>query len=105
MEGVRNAYASKLAAAPATFGKVVIATMGADAGRVTELAPGGGVDMVVTVLDLHAWLNLGKAQEYIAAMRGALKSGGILGVIDHRADPAKLHLFDYDSGANLTRGQ
>jgi len=73
-----KAYADKLGAQPEIYGKVEIGT-----------PPNGGADMVVTMLDLHAWLSLGKAQELIAAMRETLKPGGILGIVDHRADPAK----------------
>lgn len=85
----QQAYVDKLAALPATYGKVTIGTLQASYAVVAESPPGGGADMVVTVLDLHAWLNLGKAQEFIARMRDELNPGGILGVVDHRADPAK----------------
>jgi len=71
-------YAARLAAQPEVYGKVEIAT-----------PPSGSADLAVTFLDLHAWLNRGTAQEAIVAMRESLKPGGILGVVDHRGDPAK----------------
>jgi predicted methyltransferase len=74
----QKAYADKLAAQPEIYGGV----------QVTP-TPGGSADLVVTMLDLHAWLNLGTAQQAIDAMREALKPGGILGVVDHRGDPSK----------------
>jgi len=85
----QKAYADKLAALPATYGKVTIASLPASYAVVNTTPPGSGADMVVTMLDLHAWLNLGKAQDFIAQMRDELKPGGILGVIDHRGDPAR----------------
>jgi predicted methyltransferase len=89
VERLQKAYADKLAALPATYGKVTIATLPAHYTVENTTPPGSGADMVVTMLDLHAWLNLGKAQEFIARMRDQLKPGGILGVVDHRGVPAR----------------
>ena len=75
---VEKAYADKLAAQPEIYGAVQVAS-----------PPAGSADLVVTLLDLHAWLSLGTAEQTIVAMRDALKPGGILGIVDHRGDPAK----------------
>jgi len=84
--GNLKAFADKLAAQPAIYGKVEITTLdhGSDA-----IAPAGSADMVVTFRNLHNWMSLGMAPEAIAAMHKALKPGGILGVVEHRGDPAK----------------
>lgn len=52
------------------------------------LAPPGSVDMVVTFRNVHNWLwREGVAEKVFGDSAAALKSGGILGVVEHRADP------------------
>ena len=79
-------YAAKLAARPDLFGKVTLTTLGPGG---SEIAPPGSCDLVLTFRNLHNWMNLGYAKQAIEAMSRALKPGGILGVVEHRADPAK----------------
>ncbi len=79
-------YSAKLAARPDLYGKVTLTTLG-PAG--TEIAPPGSCDLVVTFRNIHNWMNLGYAKAAFDAMNRALKPGGILGVVEHRADPAK----------------
>ena len=54
-----------------------------------DIAPPASCDLVVTFRNLHSWMNLGYAPQALAAIHRALKPGGILGVVDHRADPAR----------------
>ena len=79
-------YSARLAARPDLYGKLTLTTLG-PAGA--EIAPPGSCDLVVTFRNLHNWMNLGYAKDAFDAMNRALKPGGILGVVDHRADPAK----------------
>lgn len=81
-----DAFAHKLASRPDLYGKVTVTTLGPGGG---EIAPAQSCDMVVTFRNLHNWMSLGYAQEAFAAMHRALKPGGILGVVEHRADPSK----------------
>lgn len=57
--------------------------------KATELAPEATVDLIVTFRNVHNWEgDKGKK----AAFKGffkALKPGGVLGVVDHRAHPTK----------------
>jgi predicted methyltransferase len=78
-------FADKLAAHPHLFGKVEVTALGTGA----LIAPAGSADLVVTFRTVHSWMSLGIAREAFQAMHGALKPGGILGVVDHRGDPAK----------------
>ena len=78
-------FAQKLAARPDLYGKVRVTTLGPDGG---DIAAPGSCDMVLTFRNLHNWMNLGYAREAFVAMHRALKPGGILGVVEHRADPA-----------------
>jgi len=79
-------FSARLAASPDLYGKVTVTTLGPDGG---EIAPPASCDMVVTFDNVHKWMNLGYAPRAFEAMARALKPGGILGVVDHRADPAK----------------
>jgi predicted methyltransferase len=52
----------------------------------TSLGPDGSADMVVTFRSTHGWINRDQAADVYAAMFRVLKPGGILGVVQHRAD-------------------
>ena len=79
-------FDDKLAARPDLYGKVTVTRLGAGD---FNAAPPGSADMVVTFRNLHNWMNLGYAEQALAEMHRALKPGGILGVEEHRGDPAK----------------
>lgn len=61
--------------------------------RMTELqvpnalapVPDGSVDMVLTFRNIHSWMGNDGAEAMFKAMFAALKPGGILGVVEHRA--------------------
>ena len=52
----------------------------------TDIAPPGSADLVVTFRNMHSWGDE-FAAEVLAAAYQALKPGGVLGVVQHRADP------------------
>jgi predicted methyltransferase len=52
-----------------------------------DIAPPGSADLVLTFRNVHDWMHEGDAQDVFNAMYKALKPGGILGVVDHRANP------------------
>lgn len=58
----------------------------------SELAPQGSADLVLTFRNLHNWKDAGVEQVFKDAYN-ALKSGGVLGVVEHRlpagGDPEK----------------
>jgi predicted methyltransferase len=78
-------FKEKLAADPATYGKVTVTAFGANA---FDIAPPGSVDMVVTFRNIHNWMGRGWAPQAFAAMNKALKPGGVLGVEEHRGNPS-----------------
>jgi predicted methyltransferase len=45
--------------------------------------------MVLTFRNLHNWMMFGWERGAFEQMRAALKPGGILGVVEHRADPGE----------------
>lgn len=52
------------------------------------LVPAGTADMVLTFRNIHNWYwNDGMLDKAMADFAAALKPGGVLGVVEHRADP------------------
>jgi predicted methyltransferase len=47
-----------------------------------------GADMVLTFRNVHNWITAGTVQAAFAGMFRALRPGGVLGVVEHRANPA-----------------
>lgn len=81
-----KAYRAKLAANPAVYGKVRVAALQYP-GALTPAAP-NSVDLVLTFRNLHNWLAQDDATPaMLKAMYTVLKPGGVLGIVDHRADP------------------
>lgn len=75
------AFAAKYQGDPATYGTVVLTVL-ADA----EIAPPESADMVLTFRNVHNWMGGGAAPANFAKFYAALKPGGVLGVVEHRAD-------------------
>jgi predicted methyltransferase len=78
-----KAYQDRFAAHPEVYGKIELTTFAPSA---KEIAAPGSVDMVVTFSNLHNWMAADGAPQAVAAMYKALKPGGILGVVEHRAN-------------------
>jgi predicted methyltransferase len=78
-------FEAKLAAAPMLYDKVTVVPFHTD-GR--DMLPPASVDMVVTFRNMHNWMARDSAQQAFASMYRALKPGGVLGVVEHRGDPA-----------------
>ncbi|MBS0395672.1 MAG: class I SAM-dependent methyltransferase, partial [Proteobacteria bacterium] len=85
-DGIR-AFRAKLEDNPALYGKVEVTAL--QYPNALAPVPPGSVDLVVTFRNLHNWLARDEAATAVLkAIYAALKPGGILGVVDHRADPA-----------------
>lgn len=54
-----------------------------------DIAPAGTADRVLTFRNVHNWAKSGKAEAAFASFYKALKPGGILGVVEHRAPEAR----------------
>ncbi len=78
-----DAYRAMLAAAPQLYDKVEIAPF--EPGQ--PIVPDGTADMVVTFRNIHNWMARSTAEQAFASMFRALKPGGVLGVVEHRAAP------------------
>lgn len=76
-------FLDKLAANPAIYDKVEVVTVKDPAAL--QLAPDGTVDLVVTFRNTHGWVEDGIDDKIYGSVFKALKSGGVLGVEQHRA--------------------
>lgn len=77
-------FQEKLAANAELFGKAKV-TILAPPTKV-DIAPAGSADMVLTFRNVHNWMANGQAENVFKAMFTALKPGGVLGVVEHRAN-------------------
>ena len=78
-------YHARLAARPDLYDRVAVVTFAADGG---STVPPGSVDMVVTFRNIHNWMARDQAAQAFRSMYRALKPGGVLGVVEHRGNPA-----------------
>ena len=79
------AFHDKLAAAPQYYDRVIVTKAGPPDNW--RIAPPGSADLVLTFRNVHNWLRAGDEKEMFAAMYRALKPGGVLGLVEHRAAP------------------
>jgi predicted methyltransferase len=80
-----EAYRRKLTDKPALYGKSQLTAFGRVSGPV---APAGSADLALFLRNLHNWMAAGLAEKAFRDAFTALKPGGVLGVEEHRADPA-----------------
>jgi len=75
----------RIAGDPARLGKVIITQLNPP--QLTEICPPGSADVVLTFRNVHNWIEKGDQQAQFDAFFKALKPGGVLGVVEHRAKP------------------
>ena len=78
-------YRQKLAERPNVYDHVAVVSFPADGG---DAVPPASVDMVVTFRNIHNWMSRGTTAQAFATMYSALRPGGVLGVVEHRGNPA-----------------
>ena len=81
----QRAFEAMLKANPAVYGKVKLSSCLHP--KTDSPAPAGTADMVLTFRNVHNWMKAGIAADMFGAFYRALKTGGILGVVEHRARP------------------
>ncbi len=77
-------YHDKLKSRPDIYDKVTVTELSKSK---TNIAPAGSADMVLTFRNVHNWMLHGFDQAVFETMFAVLKPGGVLGVVEHRADP------------------
>jgi len=78
-------FAKKMAERPDLYGAVVVGELGAPDRWIA--CPAGTADLVLTFRNVHNWIAGDFEQQMFGAFYAALKSGGTLGVEEHRAKP------------------
>lgn len=79
------AFEAKLAAHPDVYDEVVISKLNLPDSR--EIAPAGSADLVLTFRNTHSFIRADQAGDMFGVFYTALKPGGTLGVVQHRAAP------------------
>jgi len=80
-----DAFQRKLESRPDLYGRVAVVTFPSDG---SDAVPPASLDMVVTFRNVHNWMARDSAPRVFATMYKALKPGGVLGVVEHRGNPA-----------------
>ncbi len=78
-------FQDRLAKTPDVFGKVEYVVWGPPAKL--ELGAANSADLVVTFRSLHGWVGGKTADKVFKAVFDVLKPGGVLGLVEHRANP------------------
>lgn len=74
-----------LVADEAIWGQTTLVSFSIDS---PELAPAGSVDLVITARNIHNWMwRAGMLDKALKDFNAVLKTGGLLGVEEHRSDP------------------
>ncbi len=81
----RRAFKEKLKAYPDLYERVELGEFSPNNSRLT--VPDGSADRVLTFRNVHNWLRNKNEAAAFALFFKALKPGGILGVVEHRAKP------------------
>ena len=84
---ILKSYMETLKAQPEVYDEIIVTELSNDK---TAIAPEGSADMVLTFRNVHNWMKFGYENTVFEAMYKALKPGGVLGVVEHRADPEEI---------------
>lgn len=79
------AFRRMLAARPDLYDRVMVTAL-APAGS-KRPAPHGSADLALSFRNVHNWLQDGDAAPMLRRLFEALRPGGVLGIVDHRAAP------------------
>ncbi len=93
LRNLHISFMKKMNADADTYGEVEVVVFN-NGGYLKDI-PDNSMDMVVTFRNTHNWIRYGGIEETYAAFNRVLKPGGILGVVQHRADKGS----DYKASA------
>ena len=92
----RERFMARLADHPEVYDRVMVTSLYPP--QWPDAAPPGSADAVLTFRNVHNWAKAGNADEMFAAFYRALKPGGLLGVVEHRAPPGRPLAAQIESG-------
>ncbi|MBN8430923.1 class I SAM-dependent methyltransferase [Microbulbifer salipaludis] len=81
----REAFEKRMAEKKDMYGAVKLTEFAP--GGDSEIAPAGSADAVLTFRNVHNWMGGNNEQAAFKTFYKALKPGGVLGVVEHRAKP------------------
>ena len=76
-------FTAKTKSQPEIYSNIVITAL--QPPKDMEIAPAASVDRVLTFRNIHNWMKHQQADKVFTAMYKALKPGGLLGIVEHRA--------------------
>lgn len=79
---ISSLYRKRLESRQRLYGDVTFSEFGPDSG---PLAPANSVDLVVSFRNVHNWMAGGYAEKAFTDAFAALKLGGVMGLVEHRA--------------------
>jgi predicted methyltransferase len=82
---LQESLLAKFAERPELYDQVAVVPFSPPASA--SLGEAESVDMVLTFRNTHGWVGEGLAEALFAEFARVLKPGGVLGVVQHRADP------------------
>ena len=85
MPRIRGLFEEKISSNPEIYGRVTVRSLNPP--HEVIIAPPASADMALTFRNVHNWIMAGQEHEFFAAFFAALKPGGTLGVVEHRARP------------------
>jgi predicted methyltransferase len=94
----QRGFVEKLGQRPDLYDKVVVTGL---LPPHLEMAPKGSLDLVLTFRNVHNWTQEGFDTQMFKAFFDALKPGGVLGVVEHRA-PEGTSLTDMKRSGYMT---
>lgn len=94
-------YRAMLKQGPQLYDKIIVTEL--EAPEFADIAPPESADLILTFRNVHNWVKEGNEQDVFKAFYDALKPGGVLGVVDHRAEPGTT-LPDAIRSGYLTEG-
>lgn len=78
-------FEEKITADPDLYGKITLRHLNPP--HEVAIAPPESADMALTFRNVHNWIMADQEHEFFASFYNALKPGGVLGVVEHRAKP------------------
>ncbi len=82
----RRDFLEKMQAFPEKFGRIKVTDF--EPPKHVDIAPAGTADRVLTFRNVHNWMKNKQELHAFKAFYKALKPGGMLGVVEHRAAPS-----------------
>lgn len=96
MPRILGVFEEKITDRPDLYGRVTVRHLNPP--HEVVIAPAESADMALTFRNVHNWVLAEQEHQFFASFYAALKPGGVLGVVEHRAKPGTSLQVMKDSG-------